>query len=156
MKIFFDVEFYENGKTIDLVSIGLVREDSAELYLESSEYDKTQTTPWLEGNVLPHLLGGKCIRTKAEIAKEIVNFVGHSPEFWAYYADYDWVCLCQLYGTMMDLPESWPMFCMDLRQLCSHVGEQKLPAQTSVEHNALNDAIWNKAAYSFLMSYYHA
>jgi len=27
MKIWFDTEFYEDGRTIDLISIGLVRED---------------------------------------------------------------------------------------------------------------------------------
>ena len=34
-----------------------------------------------------------------------------------YYADYDWVALCQLYGRMLDLPGRWPMFCRDLKQL---------------------------------------
>jgi hypothetical protein len=29
MKIWFDTEFYENGETIKLISIGMVREDGA-------------------------------------------------------------------------------------------------------------------------------
>lgn len=32
MRYFFDTEFYEDGKTIDLVSIGIVAEDGRELY----------------------------------------------------------------------------------------------------------------------------
>ena len=38
------------------------------------------------------------------------------PEFYAYYADYDWVVFCQLFGTMMDLPREFPMYCVDLKQ----------------------------------------
>ena len=34
MKIWFDTEFIEDGKTIDLISIGMVRQDSATLYFE--------------------------------------------------------------------------------------------------------------------------
>lgn len=38
------------------------------------------------------------------------------PEFYAYYADYDWVVFCQLFGTMMQLPKGLPMYCIDLKQ----------------------------------------
>lgn len=37
-------------------------------------------------------------------------------EFWAYFADYDWVVFCWLFGTMMDLPKGMPMYCKDLKQ----------------------------------------
>ena len=39
------------------------------------------------------------------------------PEFYAYYADYDWVVFCWLFGKMMDLPEGFPMYCRDLKQM---------------------------------------
>lgn len=39
-----------------------------------------------------------------------------APEFYAYYADYDWVLFCSLFGTMMDLPKGFPMYCKDLKQ----------------------------------------
>lgn len=148
MKIFFDTEFQEDGKIIELISIGLVREDGKELYLESSEYDITKATPWLKENVIPSL-AHKNITTKRNIAKEVIEFVGKSPEFWAYYADYDWVLLCQLYGTMMDLPDTWPMYCRDIKQLCDDKGNPELPPQI-LEHNALKDARWNFECYRFL------
>jgi hypothetical protein len=67
MKIWYDTEFIEDGRTIDLISIGLVRDDGAEYYAVSSEID--QWTPggseklhkrisnhrWLMENVVPHL-----------------------------------------------------------------------------------------------------
>ena len=37
MKIFFDTEFIEDGKTIDLISIGMVREDGETYYASSPE-----------------------------------------------------------------------------------------------------------------------
>jgi hypothetical protein len=72
------------------------------------------------------------------------------PEFWAYYADYDWVVFCQLFGTMMDLPEGFPMYCRDVKQECDRLGNPELPKQGKGEHNALADARWNKLAWEHL------
>jgi len=72
------------------------------------------------------------------------------PEVWAYYADYDWVVFCQLFGTMMDLPKGFPMYCRDIKQECDRLGNPKLPEQGKGSHNALEDARWNKQAWEFL------
>lgn len=151
MKIWFDTEFYENGRIIDLISIGMVRQDGATYYAET-EVSRTlaNRTDWLRANVLPHLKGPERIR--AYIAKEIVEFAGEKPEFWAYYADYDWVVLCQLFGRMIDLPKGWPMYCRDVKQLCDSLGNPQLPKQAGPEHNALHDAIWTKFAWEFLQT----
>jgi hypothetical protein len=71
------------------------------------------------------------------------------PEFWAYYADYDWVVLCQVFGRMIDLPKGWPMFCLDIKQRAWALGSEldhldQIVPQTD-EHHALADARWNKA-----------
>ena len=47
------------------------------------------------------------------------------PEFYGYYADYDWVLLSSLFGTMMDLPKSFPMYCIDLKQILDEKTEQR-------------------------------
>lgn len=155
MKIFFDTEFHENGRTIELISIGMVREDGATLYLEAEWYDVMSSTPWLCEHVLPYLTGPRV--QPDEMRKRIVEFAGPKPEFWAYYASYDWVVLCQLFGTMMDLPKHWPMFCRDIMQL-KQPG-QKLPQldaedddSDGTKHNALSDALWNKIAYEVLIA----
>lgn len=60
-------------------------------------------------------------------------------EFYGYYASYDWVVLCQLFGTMMHLPNGWPMFIHDLKA----IQEMFLPDFKFKEvqgHNALLDA----------------
>lgn len=149
MKIFFDTEFIENGKTIDLISIGMVREDGGTYYAQNQDSDLSRASEWVKENVIPHL--GIRWTSRAAISQEIRGFVGNKPEFWAYYADYDWVALCQLYGTMMNLPKGWPMFCMDIKQLCVSCGNPKLPEQKGREHHALADASWNMDAYNFLV-----
>lgn len=141
-RFFFDTEFIEDGQTIELISIGIKAEDGREYYAESSDCNIWRASPWVVANVVPHLKGNGIPR--AQIAAEIVEFVGAEPEFWAYYSAYDWVVLCQLYGRMIDLPKGWPMWCRDLKQLCEALGNPELAKQTSGEHNALADAIWTE------------
>jgi hypothetical protein len=148
MKFWFDTEFIEDGKTIDLLSIGVVSEDGRTFYAEPNEADLTKASDWVKANVIPHL--SNITKPRADIAKELVEFMGEKPEIWAYYADYDWVALCQLFGTMMDLPKGWPMYCRDVKQLCDSKGNPKLPEQISTEHHALTDAEWTRIAWQFL------
>lgn len=151
MKIWFDTEFYEDGDTIELISIGMVREDGKTYYAETWDAKElAEETLWLEENVLPNLTGNVVRQTRLRL--DIVEFAGENPEFWAYYGAYDWVVLCQLYGTMMNLPYNWPMFCMDVKQLAVMKGDPELPKQKSAEHNALADAIWTKEAWEFLQN----
>lgn len=152
MRYWFDTEFIEDGRTIDLLSIGIVAEDGRELYLENREADFSRANPWVQANVLPYLKGPAVGR--AYIAETLRDFCDpqkyEKPGFWAYYADYDWVVLCQLFGTMMDLPNGWPMYCRDIKQLADLLGNPKLPKDPENEHHALADARWNKGAWHFL------
>lgn len=151
MKFWFDTEFYEDGKSIELISIGVVSDDGREYYAETpGAYNLSGRSDWLLENVRPHLRGGFTTKARSNIAREIVEFAGERPEIWAYYADYDWVALCQLYGRMIDLPKGWPMFCRDVKQLCVSMGDPKLPKQSGTEHDALADARWTKEAWDFL------
>ncbi len=96
-----------------------------------------------------------------------------SPEFYAYYADYDWVAFCWLFGKMNDLPKGFPMYCIDLKQELGNKEEDVFksdtgsikrksymlpfknhpdyPKQTN-EHNAIADARWNYELYKFLQT----
>lgn len=140
MRIWFDTEFIEDGSTIDLISIGLVREDGKELYLESDAVNWRNASQWVLDHVHPHLTGHQTSR--AEIAERVLEFAGESPVFWAYYADYDWVALCQLYGKMIDLPKGWPMYCRDLKQeIDTFCPDKRFPGPDD-EHHALADAHW--------------
>ena len=156
MKIFYDTEFHEDGNTIDLISIGMVCENGQTYYSVSSEadYSRIGENSWLMNNVMtsiPYIDKGGVIipygehvKTRSQIRDDIINFVGDShPEFWAWYADYDHVALCQLFGKMIDLPPNFPMFTLDLRQHWEYRGRPALPRQSGGEHNALADAQHN-------------
>lgn len=55
--IYYDTEFIEDGRTIDLISIGMVADDGREYYAVSSEFDlkKLAANDWLMANVWPSL-----------------------------------------------------------------------------------------------------
>jgi len=149
-KIWFDTEFIERPSTIELISIGMVSEDGRELYLENAEADLTNADDWIKTNVLAHLQGGDCRVSKLEMRQKILEFVGPAkPEFWAYYADYDWVVFCWIFGRMIDLPKHFPMYCRDFKQTMDTFGIKKsdLPKQSGIEHHALADARWLAEAF---------
>lgn len=163
MKYFLDTEFIEDGITIDLISLALVAESGKSLYLLNKDCDYTKADDWIRDNVLSHLPprppetdmtvmlnsndGIWCPRKS--FAPLIESFIGEDkPEFWAYHADYDWVAFCQSWGRMIDIPKSFPKYCLDLKQLALSKGIQKLPKQESNEHNALADANWNFQQYN--------
>lgn len=109
-------------------------------------------------------------RDAAEILKNKINF-------YTYYGDYDWVVFCWLFGKMIDLPKGFKMYSKDLKQIFDEVvvtknGKQfykvggspstlksisdlknhpDYPKQSN-EHNALEDARWNKKLHEFLNS----
>jgi hypothetical protein len=181
-KYFLDTEFIEDGRTIDLISIGLVCEDGRELYRQNSECNFKAANDWVWRNVFPHLqhfhlkgerscsglpapgtlsnarqsrCGNDCPwRTRSEIRDELRLFLDPEkfgrPQIWGYYADYDWVAFCQLFGTMIKLPKGFPMYCLDLKQLCVASGDPALPKDPEAEHSALVDARWNKHVFDFL------
>jgi hypothetical protein len=159
MRYWLDTEFLEDGTTIDLISIGLVAEDGREYYAEAKEFEWYRATAWLQENVQPHLIGGVARRTRAQIREEVLRFCDPdargTPEFWGYYADYDWVVFCWLFGRMTDLPKGFPMYCRDVKQWCDELGNPRLPEQGKDEHHALADARWNKRAWEFLHELVH-
>lgn len=159
MKYFLDTEFIESGPRhpIQLISIGIVAEDGREFYAISREFKPEDANDWVREHVISDLESEDAVPRKSlkRIAVDVQAFVLQGdvkPEFWGYYADYDWVVFAQLFATMMDLPKGFPMFCMDLKQWSEQLGNPTLPAQSSTEHNALHDARWNKLAWEFLNS----
>jgi len=56
VRYFIDTEFIEDGKTIDLVSIGIVAEDGRESYMQSVEFEHRKASEWVKEHVLLHLV----------------------------------------------------------------------------------------------------
>lgn len=154
MKYFFDTEFIEDGRTIDLISIGIVAEDGKQFYAVSSEFDASKANEWVKKHVLSYLECQPHIQpmSRNEIKEGILKFVDDKPEFYAYYADYDWVSMCQLFGQMIDLPAHFPMFCRDIKQTATEL-EFDLPKQLYNCHHAINDALWVKDSYYLMQEW---
>ncbi|MFE2751589.1 3'-5' exoribonuclease domain-containing protein [Actinosynnema sp. NPDC059335] len=57
MRFFYDTEFLEDGRTIELISIGIVCEDGREYYAVNSDMpvDRIRSERWLMNNVVRHL-----------------------------------------------------------------------------------------------------
>lgn len=208
MKYFIDFEFIEGFKKplfgkrrhfIDMISVGIYREDGKSYHCLSNEYDPRDASEWVKENVLIqmykqgvhgdarnnwnaftfHKYYGK---SNEQIKIEILEFFGcyrdqlfyRAPEgieVYGYYADYDWVLLCSLFGRMIDLPKGFPMYCRDLKQMlddCYIYLDNKYHDETRLqswlievknhpdypiqknEHNAVADAKWNKDLYDFI------
>lgn len=161
MRYFYDTEFIEDGKTIDLISIGVVAEDGREFYRVSFEFDPERANEWVKQNVLVHLPSPPTCEngwsSRSRIKEELLAFCDvekhGKPEFWGYYSAYDHVALCQLFGIMMDLPNGWPYYTRDLRQWADSLGfteplDQYVKAEN--EHHALADAQWNRRVWYWL------
>jgi hypothetical protein len=156
-RYFLDTEFYEDGQTIDLISIGVVADDGREFYAVNRDARLDRVSDWVRAHVLPQLppYSDAAWCSRALIRDKLQAFVlpNPSPEIWAYYADYDWVALAQLFGTMMGLPKHFPMYCMDLKQLSVLLGNPDHPKEPLGEHNALSDARWNRDLYWHLRNH---
>jgi hypothetical protein len=155
VQYFLDTEFIEAGagQPIHLLSIALVTLHGREYYTENADHSPVPPGDWVREHVLPRL-GQVKPKPLYRIAREIEEFcnpvVYGKPEFWGYYADYDWVVFCQLFGSMIQLPKNYPMYCRDIKQWCDSLGNPKLPEIGKDEHHALSDARWNREAWLFL------
>ncbi len=191
---------------IDLISIGIVDEHGRKFYRICKDYNYNDADAWVKENViLPMYIqtvsGDARNRydvtnfhkyygcSKQKIVDDLLEFFGcwrdslfyRAPdniEVYGYYADYDWVLFCSLFGRMIDLPKGFPMYCKDLKQMLDekvstfsnsdfftkfHIKKEmslseKLTEikkhtqypQQETEHNALDDAKWNYHLYKFL------
>jgi 3' exoribonuclease, RNase T-like len=151
--IAYDEEFLEDGKTIALISIGMVRDDGAEYYAVNKDASKWRLRrrirkhAWLMANVVPSLpkahgdarlyqpnrwlfnYSDPCVKYRDQIANDVHRFIAGTPkpQLWADYAAYDHVVLAQLFGRMIDLPGVVPMRTNDLRQEWERLGSPDLP-----------------------------
>src|SRR2546423_15601829 len=55
VRFFYDCEFIEDGRTIELVSIGVVDESGREFYAVSTEFDPSRAIDWVRRHGLDKL-----------------------------------------------------------------------------------------------------
>jgi hypothetical protein len=100
--------------------------------------------------------------SRQTIAYYIQNIAGTNPEFYGYYADYNWVALCNSFGTMVKLPNNFTRYCKDIKQMLDDfvtqnhtsigevVGYHDYP-QNDDEHDCVSNATFNKNLHEWLL-----
>lgn len=178
MRVYHDWEFLEDGRTIEPISVGMVRDDGAEYYAVNRGMPVKRIVKhrWLVENVVPGLprIHGdrrnyvnqrrnpfaidwdhRDVKPIDQIAGEVREFLQATPdlELWGWYSAYDHVRLAWLFGPMSDLPSGIPMWTNDLRQEAQRLGltDEDMPKQEAGHHNALADARHNRVIGEFLL-----
>lgn len=171
MRVFYHCELVERGRElpIQLASIGMVREDGHEIYLVNQEaLSNVVRHPWLSLNVVPELpirfddpyifewdKGHEDYENVVALDSMpplILDFLTNGleldpAELWAWYGAYGHVALCQLFGSMGELPAGVPMFTHELQQLHEEHPQVVLPPQPIRRHHAMHDARWVAEAF---------
>jgi hypothetical protein len=175
MRIYHDWEFLETHNSVYPISVGMVREDGKELYYEFANmpWGKIVGHSWLMENVIPALRGGNTafitgttndiVKSRLTIANKVADFfedaviIGNEQvELWGWYSSYDHVCLCQLFGSMVNLPSYIPMWTNDIKQEAYRLGDVRIPdlrKSQEIVHNALDDAKAEMRMHKWLMEY---
>jgi hypothetical protein len=93
-------------------------------------------------------------RTREQIKHEIQYFFNPSSkiELFGWCSGYDYVAFCQLWGTMMDLPQGYPHYIKDIQQILDEncISDDMLPKQEGQSHNALEDARYIKRVWEYV------
>ena len=106
VRFFYDTEFIDNGRTIELISIGVAAEDGREYYAGSTEFSRRAGGPLGAHPRAAQTAAAvvAAVALAAHIREELEEFFGidgdEPIELWAWVAAYDHVALCQLWGPM--------------------------------------------------------
>lgn len=162
----YDWEFLEDGVRIEPISIGMVADDGRTYYAVNGLLAargwkgwrfrrRVRKHKWLMENVVPNLPQPHGDWNLHMPKSWLFNYLDPAVKpvhLWANYSAYDHVCLAQLWGRMIDLPEGVPMFTNDIQQERVRLGIpwDALPKQESGEHNALADARHNQTVRHWL------
>ena len=132
----------ETGEKLYLISKDF-NVDEAWNRIDKATHSSDAPTYWIRDNVLKpifeqHKLAwmsftkenfvkvlDSCGNSQNDIRTIILTFINRgskeNPEFWGYYAAYDWVVFCWLFGKMVDLPAKFPFYCKDVKQFLDDV-----------------------------------
>src|SRR3954466_15930170 len=83
VRFFVDCEFGDTAPVVTLVSVAAVGEDGSEYYAVSSDFDPLAVHPWVAEHVLPQLPPTSTWKPRAVIARELEEFFGEDPVWWA-------------------------------------------------------------------------
>jgi hypothetical protein len=151
--IFIDTEFIE--ETMELISIGIVKDTGETYYAVSNEFNAENASDWVKKNILATLdkTDAKSIK---KIRDEIKDFLldVKEPKFIGYFCAYDYVLWSKIFGSFDDYPKNYPMYFVDLKQDMDRMSFPKnLKPINDNEHHALSDALHIREMYDLVKKY---
>lgn len=174
MRYFYEVKYFEDHLSLDLISVGIVCSDNRTYYAvnRTADWNLIFRHSWLMENVVPqlpllterHLIDevlGSCpidvssseVKWKSVIAREVFNFLlddGSGRELWSWDSSYVHVALSQLLQMIPSSSLVLPSTTYSIKQEAVRLGSPILPIQTSAQHHALADARHNKVMLEYL------
>ena len=174
MRVYFDSEFTGLHQNTTLISIAFVAENGKKLYIEFTDYDRTQINEWIQANVIDNLWSTiRPIPWQEDVEyyflskKEAVHVIRDwfsnfedEVEMWGDCLAYDWMLFCELFGGAMYIPNIISYIPLDLSTLMAingidpDVSRKELSKFNGNQHNALSDATMIKLCYEYIESYY--
>lgn len=172
-KLFFDFEFTGLYQNCQAISLGIISDDGNAFYAEFTDFNKSECNQWVQENVLPNLhfqlsnnnivvanipsvkmeLNGDTEFIRARLKEWIDQF--DIVEFYGDVLAYDWVLLCNLFGTLPQNVKYIPFdisTIMKMKGIDSDVNREEFSGVVShMKHNALVDAIVTRECYCKLM-----
>lgn len=135
MNVYFDTEFTNLGKDADLISIGMITENSDVFYAEITDYDRNKCSEFVKSTVLPNLyfgtrnrvdnlhayrlydmVPGICSGTKVEVRDKITDWLSkyNNIQLVSDCCHFDMVQFIDLYGDASNLPKGVAPVCHDI------------------------------------------
>lgn len=160
-KAFFDTEFTGLQQDTDLISIGIIMEDGAKIYLELNDYRPEKIDIWLQENVIAKLTTPVEKRVSRAEAAEILSVFFSEYEhvqMWSDCLAYDWVLFNNLFGHAFNLPKNISYIPMDICTLMEikgvdpDISREEFSGAEGAKHNAMYDALVIKACYEKLIT----
>lgn len=175
MRLYMDSEFVEDGKVIELLSIGMIREDGEQLYLIVGDHGavtRAVNNEWLRENVVRHLpvttydrgtvRSGyrwgwewnpehpdfKHMYSRERVRDLVHEFIAATPDvqLWADWSAYDHVAYAQLFGRMIELPADCPMDTMNVHQEQLRLGISDFQINSALPLSGhVHSAAWDAA-----------
>lgn len=170
-----DWEFYEDGKTIRPIAVGLVTGVADYYAIFEDALAPANMSTWLTENVFKHIKTPllrpsefRAVKPRSTIAREVKEFITSFEDvnLWADYGAYDHVVLAQtLGGTMINLPQGIPMHTNDIQTLkmivqrknsrkdFENIEKDKPVQDPKTLHHALYDARYDYDLFRHYMDY---
>lgn len=158
MKYFISSQYNDTISGLEMITIGILKDDDSIYYATNSEFNSLEATEEVMTNVIDNLHETKKRKSLETIASEIVKFIGDddNPIFYGYCCAYTWTIFNRLFAhsTRVVAPSSLPTYCKDLKQIIDYckIPKDEIPLIKNYYHDK-EVVIWLKSVHDSIYNY---